>query len=653
MSEEISVPTKVRLPLTHSGVMKALAFVLAVVFLAAAVLGVLGVALCLDYGVYTTDEEELRANTLGYAAASYYLAWMALQDSEDGLRAYPDESSVALLKVEVHGEREATYTEGSYSGGDKYTRVFAYDKYIDRSNTGEGEGSYDVWYNGQEIPEHTENYIVVTVWMDTEPTVYDNYFWGSLIIDLAYELCWWLIAIAAGGLLGFILCLVFLCASAGRRRGKPEPQPSWATKIPFDLATAAAVGAVVFLLWLIFDWLYLSDPFTMALAALCCLGIAIIALWWLMSLALRIKTGLLVRNTLIYAVLRLLWRGAKAVGRFVRAFFRRFGLVWWAVAGVAVVAVLEFFVILATQWDAAVELLLWALKTVVILVVVVFLAYMLRDLQRMGASIASGDMTYRADTRHMPLPLKNHAEHLSSIGQGINRAVNQRMKSERMKTELITNVSHDIKTPLTSIINYADLICREDCDNPKIQEYAEVLHRQSERMKRLIEDLVEASKASTGNVEINLAPCEAGVMLMQVAAEYEARLQQQSLSLVAGQPVHELTILADGRRLWRVMDNLMNNICKYAMPGTRVYLALEDAGSHAVISFKNTSREPLNMSPDELMERFVRGDAARNSEGSGLGLSIARSLTELQGGKLEISCDGDLFKAVLKFPIVK
>ena len=227
------------------------------------------------------------------------------------------------------------------------------------------------------------------------------------------------------------------------------------------------------------------------------------------------------------------------------------------------------------------------------------------------------------------------------------------MKSERMKTELITNVSHDIKTPLTSIINYADLIGREECDNPKIHEYAEVLHRQSERMKRLIEDLVEASKASTGSLEISLAPCEAGVMLMQVAGEYEQRLKQLSLNLVASQPVHPVTIMADGRRLWRVMDNLMNNICKYALPGTRVYLSLEDVGGQAVISFKNTSRDQLNVSPDELVERFVRGDAARNSEGSGLGLSIAKSLTELQHGTLDISCDGDLFKVVLRFPVVR
>ena len=173
--------------------------------------------------------------------------------------------------------------------------------------------------------------------------------------------------------------------------------------------------------------------------------------------------------------------------------------------------------------------------------------------------------------------------------------------------------------------------------------------RQSERLKRLIEDLVEASKASTGNLEVNLAPCQPGVLLTQAAGEYEQKLKDAGLDLVTRQPETAVTILADGRRLWRVFDNLMNNICKYAQRGTRVYLTLEERDGQAVISFKNTSRAPLDIPAEELLERFVRGDAARGGEGNGLGLSIARSLTELQKGTLELTVDGDLFKVVLRF----
>ena len=244
----------------------------------------------------------------------------------------------------------------------------------------------------------------------------------------------------------------------------------------------------------------------------------------------------------------------------------------------------------------------------------------------------------------------DHAEDLNRIGQGMNIAVEERLKSERMKTELITNVSHDIKTPLTSIINYSDLIFREDCENEKIKEYASVLHNQSERLKKLIDDLVEASKASSGNIDIMLAECDARVLISQVAGEYYQRLTEVGLELVCTSPDDEVRIMADGRRLWRVFDNLMNNARKYAMSGTRVYVSLEEVGGRAVFRFKNISREALSVNADELSERFVRGDASRNTEGNGLGLSIAKNLCELQKGRLELSIDGDLFKATVTLP---
>ena len=295
----------------------------------------------------------------------------------------------------------------------------------------------------------------------------------------------------------------------------------------------------------------------------------------------------------------------------------------------------------------------WFGKNLVLVPMVLYTALMLRKLQKGGKALAAGDLGYQVDTKRMFWDFKHHGENLNSIGEGMTAAVEQRLKSERMKTELITNVSHDIKTPLTSIINYSDLIEKEPCDNLTITEYAGVLHRQSERLKRLIDDLVEASKASTGNLEILLAPCEVGVMLTQTAGEYEQKLQEKDLVLITNQPEHPVKIMADGRRLWRVFDNLMNNICKYAQRSTRAYLTLEEQNGQAVISFKNISRDPLNLSPDELIERFVQGDTARKSEGNGLGLSIAKSLTELQNGRMELTTDGDLFKVVLSFPTIR
>jgi signal transduction histidine kinase len=223
------------------------------------------------------------------------------------------------------------------------------------------------------------------------------------------------------------------------------------------------------------------------------------------------------------------------------------------------------------------------------------------------------------------------------------------MRSERLKTELITNVSHDIKTPLTSIINYADLISAEETDNPRITEYSQVLLRQSERLKKLLEDLLEASKATTGNLEVDLKPCEVGVLLTQAVGEYQKRMEERHLELRTSQPEEPVRVMADGRHLWRVFDNLLNNICKYAQENSRVYVSVEMREKKVHIIFRNMSKYALDISGEELEERFVRGDRSRHMEGNGLGLSIAKSLTELLNGSMTIVTDGDLFKVMLEF----
>ena len=244
---------------------------------------------------------------------------------------------------------------------------------------------------------------------------------------------------------------------------------------------------------------------------------------------------------------------------------------------------------------------------------------------------------------------KKHGENLNGLGQAMAAAVEQRMKSEKLKTELITNVSHDIKTPLTSIINYVDLLSKEGLTGQGA-EYVAVLEKQAQRLKKLTEDLVEASKASTGNLSVDLAPTDVGELLGQAVAEYADRLEQAGLEAVLTIPEGGCRAMADGRMLWRILDNLLSNACKYAQPETRLYIDASTDENLAGISMKNVSRLRLNMSPDELMERFVRGDSARSTEGSGLGLNIAKSLAELQRGSLRLFIDGDLFKAVLSFP---
>ena len=275
----------------------------------------------------------------------------------------------------------------------------------------------------------------------------------------------------------------------------------------------------------------------------------------------------------------------------------------------------------------------------------------LRKLQKEGEALAAGNLDAQVDTKWMYWDVKRHAENLNSIGDGMAAAIDKQLKSERLKTELITNVSHDIKTPLTSIINYVDLLQHEHTPEQE-EEYLAVLKRQAFKLKKLTEDLVEASKATTGNLPVNAVRCSMNELLSQVEGEYGDKLSAAELTLVSVMPDKELFCNVDGALMWRVIDNLLSNICKYAQNGTRVYLTLERTGGDAVVTFKNTSRAALNIPAEELMERFVRGDSSRSTEGNGLGLSIAQSLTELQGGKMSLAIDGDLFKAILRFPTV-
>lgn len=245
--------------------------------------------------------------------------------------------------------------------------------------------------------------------------------------------------------------------------------------------------------------------------------------------------------------------------------------------------------------------------------------------------------------------MKNMASQINDIAGGLSNAIDEKLKSERLKTELITNVSHDIKTPLTSIINYVDLLKKEGMDGEKAKEYLDILDSKSQRLKKLTEDLVEASKASSGAIKLNMEKLNVNELIKQVSGEFEDKFKARKLEEIITFPENALYIKADSRYMYRVLENMYSNISKYAMEGTRVYTDIAEKDGNVTIQLKNVSKQKLNISADELMQRFVRGEASRNTEGSGLGLSIARSLTELQQGKFNIYLDGDLFKVTIEF----
>lgn len=262
-----------------------------------------------------------------------------------------------------------------------------------------------------------------------------------------------------------------------------------------------------------------------------------------------------------------------------------------------------------------------------------------------------GNHTEKLESIDFTNEFQNTVKYINDISNGFENAIQERIKSERLKTELITNVSHDIKTPLTSIINYVDLLKKENIDNEKAKEYIEVLENKSQRLKKLTEDLIEASKASSGNVKLNLEKINVGELIKQSTGEFEDKFKTKKLEVITKIPDDEIYIYADNRYMYRIIENIFSNVAKYALENSRVYIDVVKKDKKVYIDVKNISKEILNISEEELMQRFVRGDKSRTTEGSGLGISISKSLAELQNGTLDIKIDGDLFKVELCFNI--
>ncbi len=452
--------------------------------------------------------------------------------------------------------------------------------------------------------------------------------------------------------ISFVLCVAsftVLCIMAGHRPGHNKIVLNWMDRLPLDAYALVAACLAGWLLWLSLEnGFYDLDAFANTMACIGILTASLILLGWLLSLITRIKVGRWWENTLIYRLLHWIHRNGLHAAKMLLRTVGAIPIVWRTLVITGALLIALMYLAIYSIWNGS----LLMLYTLISLAIVVFLCFCSIQLQKLKGAVetmANGDFDARVDTTGLYGEFRRYGEHLNAISDGMSIAIEQHTKSERMKTELITNVSHDIKTPLTSILNYVDLLQHTQNETERAQ-YLEVLHRQATRLKKLTEDLVEASKAATGNIQTELVPTDVLESLNQAVGEYTERLEAAGLTLVARFPDYGLCILADGRLLWRVLDNLLGNICKYAMPGTRVYLTVEEREKTVSIQLKNISRQQLNISPDELMERFVRGDSARSTEGSGLGLNIAKSLTELQHGRFRLELDGDLFKVDVELP---
>ena len=609
---------------------KCTAIALLIVFAVLLAASALGIAYLINYGAYADGGEQVRqiaennllqqTNGDGWAALH---AW-AEDDtvSRNLLRdRYDPLTSNIYFKLTDKATGEILFSTGALNKDDYSGKASAYyqqDMTTLLSDGSEVTAVYQAYLKSPLAPRDSALYVMT---------------WVERLISARYLL----IALAILLLAVCLFLFIFLLCAMGHKEGVDGIYQCWLNKIPLDLFLALLV--LLFFAWATFlsDIWYIDFWYYILLA----FGAAALALTLVLSVAGRAKAPGFFRNTVIYKLFLLIFR---TLGRIPMVWGTMLIWVCWCFVDL-------YFTFSNSYYYDSLLPAFWVISRAVLTIVILYLASSLRLLQKEGQAIADGQTDYKGKPIPRWLPaLKKHEENLQSIQSGIQKAVDEQTRAERMKTELITNVSHDIKTPLTSIVNYVDLLEKEDIQPEKAKEYVDVLNRQSARLKKLTEDLVEASKASSGSLPVHLAPTDVNVLLSQLAGDYMEKLEGAQLEPIFRPAPSQPVIQADGQLLSRVLGNLFSNICKYAMPGTRVYFESAADENTVSLTFKNISKYELNIPAEELMVRFVRGDRSRHTEGSGLGLSIAQSLTELQGGTFRLEIDGDLFKAVVTFP---
>ena len=637
---------------------KAAAFVLTLVLGGLTVLGGAGIGVLVSYGVFLDDGAYLR-QTL-YQEQCYD----SLSTANDYLCTQLD--SVGLLDKSYYFVNTDTADSDEYNPEaakqllSELPRLFA-DAFsrelsscqlvVSDPNTGETYlANFDLTEGDKPLYDTQELYVyhlsastgLSAIQVAITATLLEK---SGQAPSYSYLVCSWLLAHTGLAIFLTVLCglLTLFCfcfsmASAGHWQNHEGIHLTWLDKIPADVWIIALLSAF-FIGW---DTFYSEWG-----RVLFCAALIPVMLLFLCVFAAQCKAGSVIRGSLTARILRLLWRILRGVTLWLWRITTGIPLVWKTALVTAALAFLEFILYVSPSRDP-----LFLVVKVLEILAVLAIALNLRTLEKNGKQLSEGDLSTPVDTRRLFGAFRRYGQAMNRLQSGMESAVQEQMRAERMKTELITNVSHDIKTPLTSIVNYVDLLKKEDIPSPAAREYITVLDRQSKRLKKLTEDLVEASKASSGALPVDLQPTDVSVLFSQITGEYQDRLADCHLTLVTQPPAGQPVVLADSKLLSRVMDNLVSNICKYAMPETRVYVSGVTADGQMTMSFKNISRAELNISPDELMERFVRGDTSRHTEGSGLGLSIARSLVHLMGGTFRLSIDADLFRADVTLPLV-
>lgn len=599
-------------------------------------------------GMLNTIYDNLKdtLNTIYNDSRTYWSGWDNLKEGNTNFSyIYIDENAKQLYtnrsEYKDYAKSEENIRRMTQLPSSKY--MIVYPK-LEDFDTNMDISYYTQWttVRDSEMDQESDNIFAAAV--DTSYPVHDLFYEGKQKFDTEIPLLRMCLILFTVCSLLFVVCIVWLALTAGRI---PGDERLYLTA--FDNWKTELSAGIIILVWIMATFVMLGSMFTLSdigysissgmadMGILFFYGLFTSFCFFIgfISLVKRIKGGLLWKKSLLYAILRFCGEVLQERSVTFREGLLLFGFfcISWAAF---LIRNLPMAVIMLLADAGAAWLVLGD-------------AIARHRIRKGIEEIASGNLEYQINLNGLRKTNRNMAEKINSIGSGLNHAVDKAMKNERLKTDLITNVSHDIKTPLTSIINYVDILKHSDISDTTIRGYLDILEEKAQRLKTLTEDVVEASKVSSGNISLEYMDVDLGELVQQTEGELEEKFTARDLTVVTKLPDNPAIIYVDGRRMWRVLENVFGNAAKYAMPGTRVYADLTVTDGRVLFSLKNISEQQLNISADELTERFIRGDLSRSTEGSGLGLSIAKSLTEMMGGKFLLYLDGDLFRVNIEF----
>lgn len=615
---------------------------------------VLGISYLVEYNFYEEGDGGRTAKTVAFQlyslddleqAQDYYSCFYEDEDSYR-LNYYKDRfsSDRTNFMFYVTDNSGVVYYTNSKAGVDGVEKEFSAAEYG-------GSSSFFIYdEKGKTIPLRINYYVSAL----GESSVNDKYSSAFRWIEIADSLKYMLFLALAVAAVVIIIMLSLITINAGTKENESgEVEPGFIDKIPFDICLLFLV-AIVGIAWVIMGLTMAGDVgmvLNNVIILILFVALILILMTFLQTLSVRVKMGKLYKNTLVYRIIRKFKR--KTPRNLRKRIFKEISFFKKMCIGIALYIIVEAAILLAMVYLGIIGevfapmsvlgmfLVVWALSRLILIPIIAMIAINLNYIKEEGQRLAEGVLGDEIAGKLTIASFRAHGKNLDQIKKEINKAMEQEIKSERLKTELITNVSHDIKTPLTSIVSYVDILRREETTEEEREKYLEILSRHTKNLNILLDELIEASKISSGNIEIELSRISMNIIISQTVEEFADKLEKNALLPRISMPDDDVYVMGDGRWIWRILSNLLNNACKYAAPDTDVEIDLEAVEGKAILRIINEAKAEITVDAQELTERFVRGDSSRHTEGSGLGLSITKILAELQDAQLEVEVDDE------------